>query len=194
MFETVTPGISGHTAQAEPTAAAIAKRFSAMALNGPASRVWLRSAFVQVFGRRQSRALPRAHAAGVRKAPRHEIAAGGSAAAVPQALWGFGHGRELVAGRFARAVRVEREYNLNVTARILLNGEFTFCPIHDFNELRVARERDRQLLRDELPDNVWMSDSIAIDLDFKSLDRPSWTVFDLLVKTIIVLSRVTAFP
>ena len=97
---------------------------------------------------------------------------------MPQALWGFGHGRELEAGRFARAVRVEREYNLNVTARILLNEEFTFCPIHDFNELRVARERDRQLLRDELPDNVWMSDSIAIDLDFESLDRPSWTVFD----------------
>jgi hypothetical protein len=59
-----------------------------------------------------------------------------------------------------RAVRVERECNLNVTARILLNGEFTFCPIHDFNELRVARERDRQLLRDELPDNLWMSDSM----------------------------------
>ena len=103
------------------------------------------SPIVQVFARRQSRGLPRAHAAGVRKAPRHEIAAGGSAAAVPQALWGFGHGRELEAGRFARAVRVEREYNLNVTARILLNGEFTFCPIHHFNELRVARERDRQL-------------------------------------------------
>ena len=34
MFETVTPGISGHTAQAEPTAAAIAKRFSAMDLSG----------------------------------------------------------------------------------------------------------------------------------------------------------------
>ena len=31
MFETVTPGISGHTAQAEPTAATIAKRFSALA-------------------------------------------------------------------------------------------------------------------------------------------------------------------
>ena len=55
---------------------------------------------------------------------------------MPQALWGFGHGRESEAGRFARAVRVEREYNLNVTARILLNGEFTFCPIHHFNELR----------------------------------------------------------
>ena len=41
-------------------------------------------------------------------------------AAVPQALWDFGHGRELEAGQFARAVRVEREYNLNVTARILL--------------------------------------------------------------------------
>jgi hypothetical protein len=34
----------------------------------------------------------------------------------------------------------------------------------------------------------------GIDLDFESLDRPSWTVFDLLVKTITVLSRVTAFP
>ena len=33
MFETVTPQISGYTAQAEPTAAAIAKRFSAMALS-----------------------------------------------------------------------------------------------------------------------------------------------------------------
>ena len=164
---------------------------------------------VQVFGRRQSRALPRKRRrfsdAGnhgpfhARMRPAFEKRQGTKSrrevgGAVPQALWGFGHGRELEAGRFARAVRVEREYNLNVTARILLNGEFTFCPIHDFNELRVARERDRQLLRDELPDNVWMSDSIAIDLDFESLDRPSWTVFDLLVKTIIVLSRVTAFP
>jgi len=35
MFETVTPRISGYTAQAEPTAAAIAKRFSAMAPLGP---------------------------------------------------------------------------------------------------------------------------------------------------------------
>jgi len=34
----------------------------------------------------------------------------------------------------------------------------------------------------------------AIDLDFESFDRPSWAVFDLRVKTIIVLSRVTAFP
>ena len=34
---------------------------------------------------------PRAAAAGVRKAPRHEIA-GCGAPAVPQALWGFGRG------------------------------------------------------------------------------------------------------
>ena len=94
-----------------------------------------------------------------------------------------------------RAVRVERAYNLNVTAQILLNGEFTFCPIHDFNELRVARERDRLLVRDELPDNLWMSDSIErLLLDFESLGRLSWTFFDLLVKTIVVLSRVTAVP
>jgi len=39
MFETVTPRMSGYTAQAEPTAAAIAKRFSAVAhLYGPAVR------------------------------------------------------------------------------------------------------------------------------------------------------------
>src|SRR5262249_14947905 len=49
------------------------------------------SAFVQVFGRRQSRALPRADAAGVRKAPRHEIAVGG-APALQRALWGFDYG------------------------------------------------------------------------------------------------------
>src|SRR5262249_53902802 len=67
-----------------------------------------------------------------------------------------------------RAIRVERGYNLNVTARILPNGEFTFCPIHDFNELRVARERDRQLVRDEVPDSLWMSDSIErLILDFE---------------------------
>ena len=69
-------------------------------------------------------------------------------------------GGDLKVRRFATAIRLERKYNLNVTAQILLNGEFTFCPIHDFNELRVARERDRQLVRDELPDNLWLSDSI----------------------------------
>jgi hypothetical protein len=75
-----------------------------------------------------------------------------------------------------RAIRVERGYNLNVTARILPNGEFTFCPTHDFNELRVARERDRQLVRDELPDNLWMSDSIErLIWTSKVSAGPSWT-------------------
>ena len=39
----------------------------------------------------ECRAYPRARAAGVRKAPRHEIAVGG-ALAVPRALWGFDRG------------------------------------------------------------------------------------------------------
>jgi hypothetical protein len=39
----------------------------------------------------ECRAYPRALAAGVRKAPRHEIAAGG-ALAVPRALWGIERG------------------------------------------------------------------------------------------------------
>jgi len=30
---------------------------------------------------------------------------------------------------------------LDVTARILLNGDFTFCPIYDFKELGVAKKR-----------------------------------------------------
>src|SRR2546428_719029 len=44
---------------------------------------------------------------------------------------------DLKVGRLTRAIRLEWEYNLNVPARILLNGDFTFCPIHDFNELSV---------------------------------------------------------
>ena len=100
--------------------------------------------------------------------------------------------RELQTGRLRTAIRLERD-NLNVLARILLNGNFTFCPACDLNELGVAKKHARQLLRDELHDKPWIRQQ-AIDLDFESLDRPSWTVFDLLVKTIIVLSRVTAFP
>ena len=64
-------------------------------------------------------------------------------------------GREFKAWRLATAVPLEWEHNLNVLARILLNGEFTFCPIRDFNELAVAEEHTRQLLRDELDDKLW---------------------------------------
>jgi hypothetical protein len=44
------------------------------------------------FECRLTRGSARAHAAGVRKAAKHEIAAAGSRTAVPQALWRFGHG------------------------------------------------------------------------------------------------------
>jgi hypothetical protein len=40
--------------------------------------------------------------------------------------------------RFASGVRRDWEHNLDVTARILLMGDFSFCPIHDFNSLRLA--------------------------------------------------------
>jgi hypothetical protein len=66
-------------------------------------------------------------------------------------------GRELKAGRFATAIRLDCGHNLNVTARMLLNGDFTFCPTHDFNELILAKEQIRQLLRDELHDKLWMT-------------------------------------
>ena len=44
-------------------------------------------------------------------------------------------------GRVATAIPVEQEYNLYVPARKLLNGDFTFCPIHDFNELGSANKQ-----------------------------------------------------
>src|SRR6266481_2482010 len=75
--------------------------------------------------------------------------------AVPQKGYGdLGARRDWKAGRFATAVRLDRGYNLNVTARILLNGDFTFCPIHDFNGLRMAKQHIRQLLRDQLHDRL----------------------------------------
>ena len=49
------------------------------------------SVHVQVFGRRQWRDYRRAQSAGVRKAPRQEIA-GCGAPTVQRALWGFGAG------------------------------------------------------------------------------------------------------
>src|ERR1700693_3267573 len=56
------------------------------------------SAFVQVFGRRQSRINPPARAAGGGKAPRQEIAVG-SSAAVRRALWGFSRGAGVEVGQ-----------------------------------------------------------------------------------------------
>jgi len=52
------------------------------------------SLIVQVFGRRQSRINRQTLAAGVRKAPRHEIAVGGERV-VRRALWGFCRGAGL---------------------------------------------------------------------------------------------------
>jgi hypothetical protein len=46
---------------------------------------------ILIYSARHSRCQPRAAAAGVRKAPRHEIAVG-RALPVPRALWGFERG------------------------------------------------------------------------------------------------------
>src|SRR5271166_6746894 len=67
--------------------------------------------------------LPRAPATGGRKPPRHEIASGDSAPAVPQAsgatkCYGdLGTRRDAEDMRFATGMRLDREYNLDVTAR-----------------------------------------------------------------------------
>jgi hypothetical protein len=72
---------------------------------------------------------------------------------VPQNGYG-----DLVAGqdfrRFGSAIRLEQGYNLNVPARMLLNGDFTFCPISDFKGLSLSRQHTLQLLSDKLHDEL----------------------------------------
>src|SRR6516225_9888768 len=82
---------------------------------------------------------PRAPATGVRKAPRHEIASGDGTPAVQQAVGAANGYGDLVAGpelrRSASATRLEQGCNLDVPARKLLNGDFTFWPIRNFKGL-----------------------------------------------------------
>jgi hypothetical protein len=63
--------------------------------------------------------------------------------------------REVKAGRLATAMRREQQHNLSGMARILLNGDFTFCLTRDFNELDVAKKSTQQLLRDQLHNEPW---------------------------------------
>jgi hypothetical protein len=69
----------------------------------------------------------------VRKPPKNEPAMG-ERVLVPRAL---------------SYVGLECRYNFGVMARILLNGEFAFCPIHDFNELSMTKIAHKQLWRDK---------------------------------------------
>ena len=50
---------------------------------------------------------------------------------------------------------LECRYNFEVTARILLNGEFAFCPLQDFNELSLPKLTHKQLWRDEPSRQSW---------------------------------------
>jgi hypothetical protein len=91
----------------------------------------------------------------------------------------IGKGKDL-----RRLIPLERGYNLNVPARILLTVKFTFCPTRDFNELRVPKMNILQLL--------WATASSDVILDgFEGLGLLSRTYVDLLFK-IVVLSRVLA--
>jgi hypothetical protein len=106
-----------------------------------------KSAYVQVFGRRQRRSN---HS--LRRPASEKRQGTKSRGGVVRRRRRRRYGK---AGRFATAIRLDRQHNLDVTARILLNGEFTFCPTHDFNELSVAKKHTRQLLRDGLHDKLW---------------------------------------
>ena len=67
----------------------------------------------------------------------------------------LGRGRDLSAGPFATGIGLKREHNLDVSARILLNGDFTFCPTNDFKKLGMQEEHTLQLVREELGDGPW---------------------------------------
>src|SRR5262245_41560926 len=60
-------------------------------------------------------------------------------------LWGFGPG---TLRRSASVNRLEQRCNLYVPARILLNGDFTLCPISDRQEQPFGRLLDC-ILKDE---------------------------------------------
>ena len=89
--------------------------------------------------------------------------------------------------RFAWVVRLDWEHNLYVTARMLLMGDFTFCPIHDFNGLRAAcTTAGRFGSRLPLTDSRKRSGSIAL----RGLGLARQSSFNLLVKIIAALSWV----
>ena len=97
------------------------------------------SAVVQVFGRRDDETIhalrrPASEKRQGTKSRRRVVLRSGRGRYGDLAM-----GRDLQARRLATAIRLGLEHNLNVTARMLLNGDFTFCPICNFNELSVAK-------------------------------------------------------
>jgi hypothetical protein len=80
------------------------------------------SACVKVFGRRPIRMVRRAPVAGVRKPPKEETAMGERQGLQP-ALWGLSVRVIARPGDFEWQSGLEWVHNLNVTARILLNGD-----------------------------------------------------------------------
>jgi hypothetical protein len=117
------------------------------------------SGYVQVFGRRQRRSdhtlrQPASEKRQGTKSRREVVRRRRRRGVVPQKGYG-----DLVAGRdfrrFGAAVWLEQGCNLNVLARMLLNGDFTFCPIRHFNCLAGKRQHTRQLLCDKLHDELW---------------------------------------
>jgi hypothetical protein len=57
--------------------------------------------------------------------------------------------------RFATDIWLDWVYNLDVTARILLNGDFTFCPICDFNGLSRGEGSHSTTFARSLHDKLW---------------------------------------
>jgi hypothetical protein len=102
---------------------------------------------------------PRAVTAGGRKAPRHEIASGGNAAAVPQEsgaakrLWGFGH----EAGPAAICVRYPAQTGMQLKRSGTNVAKWGFHVLSHlrFQRLKWSTAAGATTLRDELHDEHW---------------------------------------
>ena len=69
--------------------------------------------------------------------------------AVPQAAGAAnGYGDLVTKPDFWRSIRLERRCNLDVPARMLLNGDFTLCPIRNFKGLNRQGWHARGGMRD----------------------------------------------
>ena len=136
-----------------------------------------RFSFCAGFRTPATTSYPRAPEAGVRKPPRHEIA--GNRAATCRGLYrALATGRDSQGERFVRAIRLEREHNLSGMARILLNGDFTFCATNDSNGLRVAkRAHSTTSARGALRQASNDSRARLIREDFESLGSPEPKLF-----------------
>jgi hypothetical protein len=92
-------------------------------------------------------------------------------------------------------VGIRRVHNFELMARVLLNGDFTFCAACDFNELRVAKIAHRTTLaRSASRQALNRIASTRASLFQTVLLSRAQTAFEAFVKMIIMRLRLCLIP